>query len=1057
MAAHLETRPDRDLPSPARYAKLARPHVHDALSRERLFKLLDTLRDRHDLIWVAGPPGAGKTTLLTTYLDRQSGPAIWCQLDDADADPETLLYFLREAAQRGPRLQLVPHHGVDGRHIKQRLREFYAELPPGTVIVFDNGQEFDWNNAGALFETALSEVPGTCDVVVLSREAPPARLAKFELSGRLGTLGWDALRLTRDEALQLACLEQAPDAMQAAWLELVDGWAAGVVMLRSLPGVSEPPGRTAPSRDTVFRYFAGEVLDRMPTASQRSLILLSFLPGVAGDDAERLTGDTGVMPLLEHLYRNRLFTECRPGEPPTYHFHALFRDFLQHEAKSRLGADERQSFLRAAADLQAARGNIETAADLYQRSNAYAGLADLLTRHAELLLGTGRGQLWRDWMSALPPAFLDSDPWLWYWHGISLNDRAPRQARQILVRAVRAFEARGAHGALALTIAAIVDGYEADWSDSEEVRHWVTQLAEAAQAAGSALLEPVQQLRVYGRLVSALLSLDQDAPALARAARLAQQLLLQVASPTDQLACATALLRYAEWREDTDAANWLIAAMAGLAGAAGVGAQAAMHWRLAVAQWHITAGDDEQAAEGIAGMRAMAADFALDPVPLQFIEVRYLLRNGSLAPARVLLDQLRLSTSPARRSQTGELDLLNAYWHARSGDLDTAVEHAVRAADMLEEQALAVALGPRLHGFLGACHTARAEFDLARRHFELANAIARGRHRARVADAFELASAFMQVSGGDASATESLRSALRNQRQKGARTLFPLVPALASQLAASALERQIETDFVLEVIARQALTAPTRLAASWPWPIAIRTLGGFQISRLGVPVASKGKIQQRPLMLLKVLVGSGNGCVQQNTALQLWPDADNARSAMMVTVFRLRKLLDMEEGLTVTGGTIQLEPAHIWSDVEALNETTRRIESLGADAGLEELTTLSALLLAIYGGPFCEGDDDPWFLALREKWRQRFLRSVNKLGPLLEERHEWQLAIDLYQRAAEAEPIAETAYRGMMRCHHALGDPAAAFAALRRCRDTLSIVLGQGLSAETEKLAVELG
>jgi LuxR family transcriptional regulator, maltose regulon positive regulatory protein len=59
--------------------------------------------------------------------------------------------------------------------------------------------------------------------------------------------------------------------------------------------------------------------------------------------------------------------------------------------------------------------------------------------------------------------------------------------------------------------------------------------------------------------------------------------------------------------------------------------------------------------------------------------------------------------------------------------------------------------------------------------------------------------------------------------------------------------------------------------------------------------------------------------------------------------------------------------------------------------------------------------------------------------------------------APEAEPLAETSHRGLMRCAHAQQDPAAAFSAYRRCRDILSIVLGGAPSAETEALAVGLG
>lgn len=93
----------------------------------------------------------------------------------------------------------------------------------------------------------------------------------------------------------------------------------------------------------------------------------------------------------------------------------------------------------------------------------------------------------------------------------------------------------------------------------------------------------------------------------------------------------------------------------------------------------------------------------------------------------------------------------------------------------------------------------------------------------------------------------------------------------------------------------------------------------------------------------------------------------------------------------------------------------------------------------------------------REAWRRRFLAAVSQLADRLEGAGEWPFAQRLHARALEAEPLAETAYRGLMRCAHAQHDPAAAFGAYRRCREILSIVLGQAPSAETEALAIRLG
>ena len=77
-------------------AKLTRPRLHNAVARERLFRLLDAKRG-HACVWVVGPPGAGKTTLLASYLSACAIPSLWYQLDRGDSDPATFFYYLRES------------------------------------------------------------------------------------------------------------------------------------------------------------------------------------------------------------------------------------------------------------------------------------------------------------------------------------------------------------------------------------------------------------------------------------------------------------------------------------------------------------------------------------------------------------------------------------------------------------------------------------------------------------------------------------------------------------------------------------------------------------------------------------------------------------------------------------------------------------------------------------------------------------------------------------------------------------------------------------------------
>jgi DNA-binding SARP family transcriptional activator len=112
----------------------------------------------------------------------------------------------------------------------------------------------------------------------------------------------------------------------------------------------------------------------------------------------------------------------------------------------------------------------------------------------------------------------------------------------------------------------------------------------------------------------------------------------------------------------------------------------------------------------------------------------------------------------------------------------------------------------------------------------------------------------------------------------------------------------------------------------------------------------------------------------------------------------------------------------------------------------------AARVLAAYRGPLLGADDVPWIAQPRDALRAKFVRALLRLGEALEARGEWARAIDVYRRGLEADNLAESFYRGLMRALAATGNQAEALGAFRRCRDLLSIVLGIKPSPETEQL-----
>ena len=86
------------MPRAPTIAKLARPRLHGAVARDRLFARLDETQEEHAAICVVGPPGAGKTTLVASWLNARKLPGIWYQMDRGDADLATFFHYLGQAA-----------------------------------------------------------------------------------------------------------------------------------------------------------------------------------------------------------------------------------------------------------------------------------------------------------------------------------------------------------------------------------------------------------------------------------------------------------------------------------------------------------------------------------------------------------------------------------------------------------------------------------------------------------------------------------------------------------------------------------------------------------------------------------------------------------------------------------------------------------------------------------------------------------------------------------------------------------------------------------------------
>ncbi len=197
---------------------------------------------------------------------------------------------------------------------------------------------------------AVEDLPHHVCMIVVSRRDPPDVYARLIANEHVGFIDWDELKLTVDEveAIGRARGVRKPEIIRALHSRS-GGWAAGLVlMLERSP--SDGDGVTlSESSEPLAGYFSSVVMNGVDESTRRFLLSTSMLPRITVAMAEALTGNPDAAPILEDLYRRRLFTHRGRGATTTYQYHALFREFLLGRAHAVYSESEREALMARAA------------------------------------------------------------------------------------------------------------------------------------------------------------------------------------------------------------------------------------------------------------------------------------------------------------------------------------------------------------------------------------------------------------------------------------------------------------------------------------------------------------------------------------------------------------------------------------------------------------------------------------------------------------------------------------------------------------------------------------
>ena len=316
---------------------------------------------------LTAPAGYGKTTAVQLSLQPFRENTHWYRLDKEDAPLPVFFAHLIESLFGSGDLNPESRKNLENiGNIQEEYSllsalacqdawSFYAQSASQKYLVFDDFQNVADNPAiRDIIKYFISNMPQTIHIIVISRVETGIINEKQTLSGELVNLGETCLLFSKEEIETLfsgigGTAVQKDYAAEA--FDYTQGWIAGLALMKYTLGHQEALDREdfKSDKQSIFRYLLSEVFAGVDHEMIRQAAAISLLEEFFSDDLIGIFGIEDAYATIFWLERNNFYIQKISTDPPSYRFHSIFRDALQHVLAGEYSQQEIKGFHLAAA------------------------------------------------------------------------------------------------------------------------------------------------------------------------------------------------------------------------------------------------------------------------------------------------------------------------------------------------------------------------------------------------------------------------------------------------------------------------------------------------------------------------------------------------------------------------------------------------------------------------------------------------------------------------------------------------------------------------------------